>query len=316
MKKAILVCALLGAAAVARAQDPAAASPYEGTSAPPPDNTILTSTTPAPKPLAGRLATPSETATQPAPQPAPVTAQTTQPSSVDPAQNYPDPDGNLVEVQPRSAARPQTLTARKEAYDPDGDIVHPHPLGPNELGEGTTMRIRMMTRLSSATAERGENFRGRVATDVLRDGQVMIPAGAEIEGRVVLASRGHMGGTGELRLKPETLILADGTRYRFSAQVTGTPATKNRVENEGVIRPGSRMGRDAIELGGGTVAGVTAGALIGGPGGALAGGAIGLGVMTAHLLISHPQAVVENGDVLMITLNERLNLVPAGANGQ
>jgi hypothetical protein len=173
-----------------------------------------------------------------------------------------------------------------------------------------------MNRLSSASSERGESFRGRVASDVLRDGQVMIPAGAEIEGRVALASRGHLGGTGELRLKPETLVLADGSRYRFSAQVTGAPASKNKVLNEGVIRPRSRMGRDAIELGGGAAAGATTGALVAGPGGALTGGAIGLGLMTAHLLVSHPQAVLETGDVLMLTLNERLNLVPAGSSGQ
>jgi len=42
---------------------------------------------------------------------------------------------------------------------------------------------------------------------------VLIPAGAEIDGRVVEVSRGHTGGHGTMRLRPETVILPDGMRY-------------------------------------------------------------------------------------------------------
>jgi multisubunit Na+/H+ antiporter MnhB subunit len=58
---------------------------------------------------------------------------------------------------------------------------------------------------------------------------------------------------------------------------------------------------------------VVTGAILGGPGGALAGGLIGAGVITVHLLVDHPQATLEDGTVLLFTLSEPLNLVPATA---
>ena len=51
--------------------------------------------------------------------------------------------------------------------------------------------------------------------------------------------------------------------------------------------------------------------MLAGPGGALAGGIVGASVITVHLLVSHPQATLDEGTVLLFTLSEPLNLVPA-----
>jgi hypothetical protein len=64
-----------------------------------------------------------------------------------------------------------------------------------------------------------------VASDVLQGGQVLIPAGAEIDGRVAGVSTGHMGGRGSMQLLPETVILANGKRYQLRAVITGTPGS-------------------------------------------------------------------------------------------
>ena len=61
--------------------------------------------------------------------------------------------------------------------------------------------------------------------------------------------------------------------------------------------------------------GVVTGAALGGPAGALAGSLVGAGLVTAHLLISHPQATLEEGTTLLFTLTENLNLVPANPTG-
>ena len=116
-----------------------------------------------------------------------------------------------------------------------------------------------------------------------------------------------------MHLSPETVILPDGTRYKVYAEVSGAPGSGTRVGNEGDINPGSRVKRDSIEYGGAVGAGAVTGAVVGGPAGALAGSLIGAGVITAHLLISHPQATLDSGTVLLFTLTERLNLVPMGA---
>jgi hypothetical protein len=49
--------------------------------------------------------------------------------------------------------------------------------------------------------------------------------------------------------------------------------------------------------------------------GALAGSLVGAGIVTTHLLVSHPQAHLDSGDVLMLTLTERMHLVPVANTG-
>ena len=295
-------------AAAMGAQQAGQAEPYQGTSNPPPDDTIVTSTPPA-------------QASKPSPsQPAyrqPASAQyQAQSSTAEPALNSPadGTDNGIVQIAPDQPAQP-VLNQRGAAYDPDGDIVYPPPPGPGELGEGATIRVRLLERLSTVESQSGDAFRTRVASDVLQGGQVLIPAGSEIDGRVMNVSSGRPGGHGSMRLSPETVILPDGSRYRLYAQITGTPGSTTRVGSEGTINPGSRLKRDGIEYGGAVGAGAATGAFLGGPAGALTGSIIGAGVITVHLLISHPQATLESGTVLLFTLTEPLNLVAAGARG-
>jgi hypothetical protein len=221
------------------------------------------------------------------------------------------PDAGSVAVQPTS----EPTLSRRVIADPDGDIVHPAPLRLGELPEGATIRVTLLDQLSTTGSEKGETFRSRVASDVVRDGQVVIPAGAEIDGRIADVSTGHPGGHGSMLLRPETVILADGSRYRLHANLSGTPGVKTKVGSEGDVLPASRIKRDSIEYGGAVGGGVTTGAIVGGPVGALTGGLIGAGVVTAHLLISHPQATLEPGTVLIFTLSDRLMLAPATAPG-
>jgi hypothetical protein len=280
------------------AQEASQSSAYQGTSNPPSDDQITTSVAPSPKPPAGQLVyiqpvSPSQVQVQP------------RPASVDPSIDYPDPDSGIV-----NDSSAHTLRNRAYANDPDGDIVHLHARRPGEIVEGTTIRVRLLDRLSTVDSEKGEPFRTRVASDVLQDGRVLIPAGAEIDGRVTQVSSGHVGGHGTMHLNPEVVILPDGSRYRLHAEISGTPGSKTRIGGEGTINPGSRVHRDEIEYSGAVGAGVVTGAVVGGPVGALTGGLIGAGAITVHLMASHPQATLETGAPLLFTLTEPLDLVP------
>jgi hypothetical protein len=303
MNRPVLVSALLFLATAALgAQEASQSDPYQGTSTPPSDGTIVTSSTPHAKPPAGHPAQPAQT---------PVSA----PAQAQPAANADGPDGGIVAVEQNNPAPDQpALTTRNNAVDPDGDIVHPRPPRPGELPEGTTIRVRLQNRLSSASSEKGEAFQSKVASDVLRGDQVLIPAGTEIDGQVVEVSSGHPAGRGSLRLRPETIILSDGTRYQLHAYITQAPGSNTSIGSEGAVVPDSRMKRDGIEYGVAVGAGATAGAIVGGPVGALTGTLIGAGVVTAHLLISHPQAVLESGTVMEFTLSEPLQMTLASAS--
>jgi len=309
MNRPILVCALWLGAAAALAAQTSQPNPYAGTSNPPPDDTITDSVPPPPpaaveKPSAAHYAQPA-TPAQP-----PTERYQAQPAPVDSSASSAEPgnDDGIVEVAPNSPAQP-VLNERAAVSDPDGDIVHPAPLPPGELGEGTEIRVHLLDRLSTADSRSGEAFHTRVASDVFRGDQILIPAGAEIDGTVVQASSGHTGGHGSMLLRPETVILPDGSRYHLYAQTTGAPGTNTRVGGEGTITPGSRFKKDSIEAGGAVGAGAVTGAIVGGPVGALAGTLIGAGAITAHLLIDHPQATLEPGTTLMFSLTEPLNLV-------
>jgi hypothetical protein len=305
MNRPLLACALFAFASAALcAQQPSTSSPYSGTSAPPPDDTIETSAPqqpqPPPKPRAGKPLN-----AQPA-------APEGQPASGNPSANYSDPntgtDAGMVQGTQPPAARP-SLSTRGYAADPDGDIVHPDPLPPGVLGEGATIRVHLIDGLSTIDSAQGDAFRSRVASDVLEGGQILIPAGAEIDGHVVAVSSGHVGSHGSMRLRPETVILANGSRFRLEAYVAGAPGAHARLDREGTIGAESRIKRDGIEYGGAVGAGAITGAILGGPAGALAGTIIGAGAVTVHLMVSHPQATLEPGSTLLFTLTQPLNLV-------
>jgi hypothetical protein len=189
--------------------------------------------------------------------------------------------------------------------------VHPLPARPGELLEGTSIRVRLMDRISSSETEKGEPFRGQVAQDVMQNGQVLIPAGSSIEGRVSAVSTGHLGGHGSFRLRPEAVILPDGSRFELHAETTAAPGSKAKIGSEGSINPGSRAKKDGIEYGAVVGTGVVAGAVLGGPVGALTGGLIGAGVVTTHLMVDHPQATLEPGSILLFATTEPMNLLPA-----
>lgn len=287
----MIASASLYLAAAAGAQQAAPNDGYQGVSRPP-QTAIETSPDPAPIIAKPSAAVPAVPATQTAP-----------------PMNFAAPaaqDG----YQP-VAPQQEALNTRSGVTDPDGDIVHPRAARPGELMEGVTIRVKLMDRLSSTESEKGEQFRGQVASDVLQDGKVLIPAGSGIEGRVSNVSAGHFGGHGSFRLKPEAVILPDGTKFQLHAEVTGTPGSKTRMGGESSINPGSRAKKDGIEYGAVVGTGAVTGAVLGGPVGALTGSLIGAGVVTTHLLVDHPQATLEPGSILLFTLTEPMNLMPA-----
>jgi hypothetical protein len=314
MNRPILACALFAfAAAGLAAQDASQSSPYQGTSNPPADDAIITTSESPAKPPAGHPLE-AQAAETPA---ATVTPQRAAPSATTAASNvvpqtYGDgTDEGIVGVAPDSPM----LRTRSSAVDPENDIVHPAPLPPGTLGEGTVIRVRLVDGLSSSSSKVGDAFRSRVATDVVQGGQVVIPAGAEIDGKVADVSSGHFAGHGSILLRPDTVRLADGSSYRLSAIIGSTPGLNTRVDSEGGVSPGPRIKRNAILYGAVAGGGAITGAFIGGPWGALAGGVVGAGIVTTHLLVNHPQANLDSGSVLMLTLTEPVRLVPAGTPG-
>ena len=283
----------------------ASQTPNQGVSNPPADDTIVTSQD-EPANSAAAKPSPAVSAKPAATLPAASTAAA-------PATN---PDYGVVSSVPSgstSAAEPATsATLEKRPYNPDEDIVGYVPSPSNELAEGTNIRARLIDTLSTKETNAGAAFKAQVATDVYKDGRIIIPAGSELRGRVVSVTQGHhFGPSATLRLRPDVVILPDGTAYHLYGQVVESKAPNTRTDSEGGIQPSSHLKKNALEYGAGAGTGAIVGAKIAGPHGAVIGSLVGAGVITVHLLMQHPEmAEVPAGSVVTFSLTEPMDLMP------
>ncbi|AXC09549.1 Basic proline-rich protein [Acidisarcina polymorpha] len=329
-KKRVAVVLIAGVAAFSsnlQGQSIPKPSPYSGVSQPPPDETITTgdaNSTPkliaaqpaaaAAAPSTAATAAPSA-ATTAAPSPSPTVAAQPLPSSNVPPKPASDwnPDYGMI-GDPPNAPSPDIRSHRSSANQ-DADIVTRAPERPGELSEGTTIRMALDEELATGESKPGSDFSGRVEADVLSAGRVVIPQGSEVLGKVVHVTEGRrFGSPATIRLRPDVVVLPDGSRYVLRAQVIDTNS-KARVDSEGALRPSSRLKTNVIKEGAGIGAGAAAGALMGGPTGAIVGTLIGAGVMTTNILVQHPAPVkVARNSTLTLSLTQPMSITPVQNN--
>lgn len=293
-----------------------------GVSQPPPDSTIQATevqpppdSTPAPapakaKPSAAIPLTPSNppaTAAQP-PADDPDAGIVTSVPPANTAAQPADPDYGIVTSAPPATGR----TLRPSGFDPDSDIVNYVPVDPNALGQGTNITVSLSQDLSTTDTAAGTMFRAVVTQDVYNGARVVIPAGAVMQGRVTHVSQGHhIGPHATLRLRPEEIVLPDGTAYHLYAEAVASMAPGTRVNDEGGIEASHHYTKDAIEYGAGAGAGAAAGAVVGGPVGAGVGSVVGAGLVTTHMFLQSPQSAdLPKGSVLIFSLTEPMALTP------
>jgi BON domain-containing protein len=137
------------------------------------------------------------------------------------------------------------------------------------IPDGTAIAIRLVDPVSSETANAEDMFRGSLDAPIIVDDKVVVPAGADVEGRVVSAkSAARFKGSSELTLEL-TRISAGGRNYNISS-------TQWSKQGAG------RGKRTAATVGGGAALGAIIGGLAGGGKGAAigagAGAAAGTGV--------------------------------------
>lgn len=265
---------------------------YTGVAHPPPDDTIE----------ANEDLAPPAPAAAPKPKPSPDV-----PLTPPPARNS---DDGVVTGSFDNANAPALATRGDNS---DYGIVNFVPDNPNALAEGTNLRVELSEDLSTADTPRGAMFQAKVVRNVYKDGRVIIPIGSVLRGRVTEVSQGHhLGMHAAMRLTPEALVLPDGTEYRLLAQTVESTASGTKVNQEGVIEASVRYKKDALEYGAGAGTGAVAGAALGGPVGAGVGALAGSGVVTAHMLMTHPEAAsLPQGSVLIFSLTQPLELTAA-----
>jgi len=254
--------------------------------------------TPAP---AGYASTPSAYVPTPAvvvapSQPAPVAVAA---QEFKPYKPY-DPDAMVVGDNPAGVVEPMRApamaaeTGREDATDIDAGVVT-RVAGPgNGLPVGTLVRTKMLQSFSTKTTEEGSEWRAELMEPLMRDGRVLIPAGAVVRGRVTSVHGGRrITGQAGIHLQTLAVMMPDGTSMGMHAQVIDTSiAHAAVVDNEGTILHRDHKKEEAGVLALTTGSGAAAGAVLGGVPGALIGAGIGAGVSTAIWLKEDRQAEI------------------------
>ncbi|MDQ1560447.1 MAG: hypothetical protein QOD32_3507 [Pyrinomonadaceae bacterium] len=172
-------------------------------------------------------------------------------------------------------------------------------IGSLDIPLDTTMRVELLTNLSTDATQRGDRFEARVIEPAEY-------AGAQVTGRVKNVKRaGKVRGTAELQLDFEQISLPDGRYTNFNAQVievvgrsTGNVAD---VDEEGGVRGQSTTKDDAAKVGAGAGIGAIIGAIAGGGKGAAIGAVIGGSIGAGGAITSRGKDErLERGQELLI----------------
>jgi hypothetical protein len=167
---------------------------------------------------------------------------------------------------------------------------------PREIPSGTTLTVELGETISAASSQAGQTFSARIAQPVVVNGETLIPAGAQAQGRVLEATEsGRVRGVAVIQLTM-TSVSVGGRSVDLSTGPFEARADTSR-------------GEDAATIGVGTGVGAAVGAILGGGDGAALGAAIGGGGGTAVVLTTRGDDIeLPAGTAVNFVLNQAVEL--------
>jgi len=147
------------------------------------------------------------------------------------------------------------------------------------VSRGLIVPLRMNSSLSSRTARVGAPWTATVTQDVYDNGQLVIPRGTTVEGRVsTVDDADRFNGSGRIGIDFDSMIFPDGARVEgIDAMLTSTDSSvRGYIDEESNVHGGkTSFKRNVYFIGGGAGAGAVVGALAGGGKGAGIGAGVG-----------------------------------------
>lgn len=240
---------------------------------------------------------------------APATAQAAEPEPEPQAEPAPEPArprrsspkfyrDHSSSPAPNTPVNPPAVTPSAPPTTAVAPPPPPPPPKPVTIPDGTVLQVRMIDTVDSATNQPGDRFRATLDAPVTIDDQVIIPHGADIEGRVAeLKSAGHFAGKPAIALQL-TAVSMNGRRYSLHTSQYARQGT-------------SRGTNTAEKVGGGAAVGTIIGAIAGGGKGAAIGGIIGAGAGGGVQAASKaPSIHVPSEALVSFTLESPLTVTP------
>ena len=199
--------------------------------------------------------------------PAPAPYHATKPSAArQSAKNQASGQGNapLTQAQAMQQQYSPEPAQTQQAAPPPPAPAPPPPPEKITIPDGTVFAVRMLDTLDSETANPGDSFRATLNSPVQADGRMVIPADADLFGRVVDV---HAAG----RFKGSALLTIEITKVSFNGRTYPLHTDQWSKQTQG------RGKGTAEKVGGGAVLGALIGGLAGGGRGAGIGAAVGAG---------------------------------------
>lgn len=183
---------------------------------------------------------------------------------------------------------------------------------------GTRLPLILHNAVTTRNAKPGDPVYLETLFPVVIDNRILIPAGSYVQGEIQEARRpGKVKGTGEIRLRLNSMILPNGYAVDFNAIPTNAGTGGNEAtDSEGKIHGDTDKGDDVgtvlktTGIGAG-VGGIASGSAKGAGIGAGAGAAVGL---AAVLLTRGPELELPRGTTLDVVLDRTIYLDASRVN--
>jgi hypothetical protein len=206
-----------------------------------------------------------------------------QPAPIERPQEASNPPPPQPQPQPQPESQPQLAPAPAPPPQP--------PFRNVKLAPGLTIPVRVTQTLDSATTQPDTTFSGVVASDIVIDGVVAIPAGSNVTGHVdAVQDAAHFKGSSLL-----TVSLVSINRHGEHFVITTDPYT---------LKGKGRGANTAEKTGAGAAVGAILGGIFGGGKGAAIGAAAGGGVGAGSQAVTRGQQVqIESESVVRFHLS-------------
>ncbi len=236
------------------------------------------------------------------PEPTPAETARARPSKPSPSAKARHHRSESQDQMAQSAAPQQPADALSQPAPPPQAASAPPPAPPEPqkvtVPSGTTLPVRLVDAIDSATAQTGDTFHATLDAPIAVDGDVVIPAHYEVEGHVVNAqASGKFAGRALLDLQLDRIKVGD--------------KWYNIHTDDFKQETGSRGKNTAEKVGGGAIAGAILGGIFGGGKGAaigsVAGAGAGGGVQAAS---KKPDIKLSSEKILTFTLQAPVTVTP------
>jgi hypothetical protein len=207
-------------------------------------------------------------------------------SNQPPADNSANPDNSAAQ---QNNAPPQNNAPQQQAAQPRVPVTITVPAG-------KVLTVKLADAVGSKISQAGQSFGGSLAKAVEVNGEVVIPAGAGVEGEVVQAKPlGRFAGGAVLQLKLNSVRIGGQQMPVQTAMVTENAKGKGK--------------RTGVMAGGGAGLGALIGGLAGGGKGAAIGAVAGAGAGTAgSAFTGNKEILLPAESAVAFTLQEPLKI--------